>query len=335
VSHEKQRMDALLDTVADGILILSANRKIERTNPAFERMIGISRKEIIGKSHETIVHWKHRRHGMTLEEAEAGGWPLTPEAILYTEGNLERKDGTDLPVGITYAPLLSGTNALLNTIATVRDITRFREAEEIKSTFISVVSHELKTPVALIKGYVATLRREDASWDQAIIKDSLQVIEEEADRLAELIENLEQLFQRIINKFRQSTVDMAKFGFISDFPNNFPTILGDENRLTQVINNLISNAIKYSPTGGEVRVNGQVRQDVVIICISDHGQGISPADAPYIFDRFFRASESSRKTKGAGLGLYLTRSIIETHGGAIWVDPHYNDGARICFSLPR
>ncbi|MEI7989221.1 MAG: ATP-binding protein [Chloroflexota bacterium] len=355
VSHEKQRMDALLDTVADGILILSANRKIERTNPAFERMIGISRKEIIGKSHETIVHWKHRRHGMTLEEAEAGGWPLTPEAILYTEGNLERKDGTDLPVGITYAPLLSGTNALLNTIATVRDITRFREAEEIKSTFISVVSHELKTPVALIKGYVATLRREDASWDQAIIKDSLQVIEEEADRLAELIENLldasrlqaggfklnlaqvnlEQLFQRIINKFRQSTVDMAKFGFISDFPNNFPTILGDENRLTQVINNLISNAIKYSPTGGEVRVNGQVRQDVVIICISDHGQGISPADAPYIFDRFFRASESSRKTKGAGLGLYLTRSIIETHGGSIWVDPHYNDGARICFSLPR
>lgn len=87
-------------------------------------------------------------------------------------------------------PLLSESQQLLYTIATVRDISHFREAEELKSTFVSVVSHELKTPVALIKGYVATLRREDVHWDKQIIEDSLQVIEEEADRLAELIENL-------------------------------------------------------------------------------------------------------------------------------------------------
>ncbi len=95
-----------------------------------------------------------------------------------------------LPVGITYAPLLSKDGQLLNIITTVRDITRFRQADEMKSTFISVVSHELKTPVALIKGYVGTLRRDDARWDRKIVDESLQVIEEEADRLAIYIENL-------------------------------------------------------------------------------------------------------------------------------------------------
>ena len=99
-------------------------------------------------------------------------------------------NGLPLPVGITYAPLLSPDGSLLNIIASVRDITRFREADELKSTFISVISHELKTPVALIKGYVSTLRREDANWEREIVDDSLQVIEEEADRLTELIDNL-------------------------------------------------------------------------------------------------------------------------------------------------
>ncbi len=106
------------------------------------------------------------------------------------EGDLQRNSGVPLPVGITYAPLINPEGVLLNIIATVRDITHFRQAEEIKSTFISVISHELKTPVALIKGYVSTLRREDASWDRSIVNDSLEVIEEEADRLTELIENL-------------------------------------------------------------------------------------------------------------------------------------------------
>jgi K+-sensing histidine kinase KdpD len=128
--------------------------------------------------------------GRTWKEAEADGWPLTPHATLYVEGDLERKHRSPLAVGITYSALKSPDGHLLNIIATVRDITHFREAEEIKSTFISVISHELKTPVALIKGYVSTLRREDAMWDREIVQDSLAVIEEEADRLTDLIENL-------------------------------------------------------------------------------------------------------------------------------------------------
>lgn len=352
VSREKQRMDALLDSAADGILILGTDHTIERCNPAFSSMLNMPVERIRGRPHSVIIRWLHHKDGMTLEQAEAGGWPLTPNATLYVEGDLERADGTPLPVGITYAPLLSPEGNLLNVIATVRDITRFREAEELKSTFVSVISHELKTPVALIKGYVSTLRREDATWDRKIVQDSLEVIEEEADRLTELIENLldasrlqagalsinltdvalDTFAERIAERFRTQT---SRHTIVVDFPPDFPVVLADEERLAQVLSNLISNSIKYSPDGGEIRISGQVRPEQVIVCVSDQGPGIAPGDIPHVFDRFYRASDASRQTKGAGLGLYLARAVIEAHAGRIWVDPKPGDGARICFSLPR
>jgi len=352
VSREKQRMDALLDSAADGILILAPDHTIERCNPAFSRLIGKQVDTMRGRKHEEIIRWLHHEDGMTLEQAEMGGWPLTPNATLYVEGDLDRPNGIPLPVGITYAPLLGPEGKLVNIIATVRDITRFREAEELKSTFISVISHELKTPVALIKGYVGTLRREDATWDPAIVKDSLEVIEEEADRLTELIDNLldasrlqagalsinltdvilSALVERIAERFRTQSV---RHHIVVDFPSNFPVILADEDRIEQVLSNLLSNAIKYSEEGGEIRISGQVRPQQVIVCVSDQGPGIAPDDIPHVFDRFYRSSRAARTTKGAGLGLFLARAVVEAHGGRIWVDPRPGDGARICFSLPR
>jgi len=240
---------------------------------------------------------------------------------------------------------------LRNIIVTVRDITKFRTAEEIKNTFVSIISHELKTPVALIKGYVSTLRREDASWDRAVVQDSLKVIEEEADRLTTMIEDLldasrlqagglkpnladislPNLAERLAERFRTQT---GRHTILADFPKKFPIILADEKRIEQVLANLLSNAIKYAPSG-EIRISGQVRPEQVIVTVSDEGAGIDPADIPYIFDRFYRAEKAVRNTKGAGLGLYLARAIVEAHGGRIWVDPKPNAGARICFSLPR
>ena len=128
-------------------------------------MISLPIENIQGQPHEKIVVFESLAHDINLEDAVAGGWPLTPHAQLYVEGDLKRKNSPLLPVGITYAPVLSPDGILLNIIATVRDITRFRQADELKSTFISEISHELKTPVALIKGYVCTLLRDDAKWD--------------------------------------------------------------------------------------------------------------------------------------------------------------------------
>lgn len=352
ISENIERMDALLDSAADGILILNPDHVITRCNPALGRMLDADPATIQGKRHEEVIVFSGNPHGATLEQAEAGGWPLTAHANLYVEGDLKRSSLLPpLPVGITYAPLLSNEGVLLNIIATVRDITRFRQAEELKSTFISIISHELKTPVALIKGYVGTLRREDAVWDKAIVEDSLKVIEEEADNLTQLIENLldasrmqagglklkradifipdlaRRLAERMQTQTRQHTI-------VVDFPADFPVILADDTRLEQVLTNLIGNAIKYTP-GGEIRITGSVRPDVVVVCVKDEGPGVAPEDIPHIFDRFYRAPSSARNTKGAGLGLYLARSIVEAHGGRIWIDPETGKGTRICFTLPR
>jgi len=356
VSYEKQRSDALLDSAADGILILKADHTIERCNVSFEKMFGEPREQIIGKAHTETIQWQNDPQGKTLEEAEADGWPLTPNATLYVEGDLKRPNQSTLPVGVTYAPMLSDEGKLRNVIMTVRDITHFRTADEIKSTFISIVSHELRTPVALIKGYASTLRRDDARWDKSTINDSLAVIEEEADRLSKMIDDLLDasrlqaggmslnradvslaiLSERVAQRFASQS---KKHTIVTDFPEKFPIILADETRVEQVIANLVSNSLKYAPQG-EIKISGQVRPEQVVICVSDEGPGIEAKDLPHIFDRFYRSTKAVKNTKGAGLGLYLARAIIEAHGGRIWADAStgsakFESGARICFSLPR
>ncbi len=352
VSQEKQRMDAMLDSVADGILIMTPDHVIERVNPAFARLWGKPAEEILSLNHDEVIQFTKIEHGNSLADAEAGGWPLSPQATLYVEGDLIRADRSSIPVGVTYAPLLSLDGRLNNLIATARDISHFREAEEIKSTFISVVSHELKTPVALIKGYVSTLRRDDADWHRDVVADSLAVIEDEADRLAELIENLldatrleagvlsinmtdlslHTLSNCLAKRFQTQT---DKHQIKVEFPDNFPVVLADEARISQVLYNLLSNSIKYSHKGGEIVISGEVKTDRILICVSDEGPGIALGAIPHIFDRFYRAEDAQRKTAGAGLGLYLARAVVEAHKGEIWADPRHKKGARICFSLPR
>lgn len=351
VNREKQRIDTMLDSAADGILILSPNHGLERTNAAFARMIGLSQEELLEMNHGEVIQWAQPPHGITLDQAEANGWPLSPQAHLYVEGDIQRPKGQPpLPVGISYVPLIS-EGALINTIATVRDITRFRQADELKAEFVSVVSHELKTPVALIKGYVSTLRREDVEWDTDVMDSSLQVIEEEADRLTRLIEDLldasrlqaggmslkksdislEQLSKQMAERFQMQT---NQHTILVDFPEDFPVVMADDIRIQQVLSNLISNAIKYTPKG-EIRISGQAQPNEVIVCVKDEGPGIATSDLPHIFDRFYRAPENSRKTQGAGLGLYLARAIVEAHNGRMWADPKVKTGARICFCLQR
>ncbi len=351
VSYEKQRLDALLDSAADGILILNADLTIERVNDAFERMYGKTNDELVNLAHDDVLRWSNPPQGSTLDEAITNGWPLTPNATLYVEGDLERPLPPPLPVGITYAPLLSNDSKLRNIIVSVRDITHFRTADEIKSTFISIVSHELRTPVTLIKGYASTLRRDDAKWDKRTISDSLAVIEEEADRLSKMIDDLldasrlqagglslnrgDVLLPTIAKRVAEKLGMQSKqHTIVADFPEKFPVLLADETRIEQVLINLVSNALKYTPKG-EIKISGQVRPEQVILCVSDQGPGIEAKDLPHIFDRFYRSTNAVKQTKGAGLGLYLARAIVEAHGGRIWVDPKPDSGARICFSLPR
>jgi len=362
-TQEKRRLDALLESSADGILIMDAGHHLQRFNRALAQLTGWNASEAIGRTHDEVIRWVRREPGPDLAQAEADGWPLaqsnveglaasTRPATLYVEGDLLRKGGGYTAAGITYAPLFDREGHLVNIIANVRDITKFREAEALKSTFISIISHELKTPVSLIKGYAETLRREDAHWDAATVRDSLAVIAEESDRLAELIDNLldasrlqagalklnqaevalDQLARRLVKKFQTQS---DKHQLSADFPPDFPTILGDEERLTQVLSNLLSNAIKYSP-GGQVNVSGQVNPHEITLRVTDEGPGIPTPDLPHIFERFYRAdSDLTKRAKGTGLGLYLAKAVIEAHGGRIWVESTSGKGTTFVFTLPR
>ncbi len=353
INQERQRLAAILEYSADGVMILSADLHILRFNRALERLTGWSAAEAIGQHQDTVLNWKHLE-GNDLQSSLDDGWPHDHETLFYVEGDLHRPDGLDVSIAIIYAPLFSQDGNLDNIIANVRDITNFRQAQEMQNTFISVISHELKTPVAIIKGYAATLSRPDATWDQQVIHDNLAVIEDEADRLDALIQNL--LTASKLQAQRGLSLDMGevwlddlagqvmeRFKTQTDthnlelrFADNLPSIQGDEARLRQVIENLVGNAIKYSPAGGTITMGGDYDNQNVTVYVQDEGVGLSAEDQERVFDRFFRVDgKLSRKTQGTGLGLYLSRAIIQAHGGVIDVDSQPGVGSTFLFTIPR
>ena len=298
-----------------------------------------------------MVRWAKPPKGIELDEVVKSQrqWGATKD--LFLEGDMLRYSPLDpIPVEITYAPLFSDEGELLNIIASVRDITRFREAEELKTNFISVMSHELKTPISLIKGYASTLLRDDVEWDQAMVKEGLQVIEEEADHLTAMVEDLldatklqsggitlhktEVDLAALINDLsKKFALQSDKHQILTDLSDDFPIIVADETRISQLISNLLTNAIKYSE-GGTIKIEGKKIDENIQVCITDQGKGFDPIDVPHVFDRFYRSNAVVKTTKGTGLGLYLCQSIVKAHGGRIWVDETYHQGARICFTLP-
>ena len=351
---ERRRLDALLESTADGVMVLRPDLRFERFNRALVTLTGWPAAEAVGRQHEDIITWARRASRLALEDAIAQGWPTEEGRTLYVEGELRRRNGSLVSLGITYAPLMTRGGQLLNIIGTARDITRFREADAIKDTFISVVSHELKTPVAIIKGYAETLQRPEARRDEDMVEEMLADISQEADRLARLVDDLldasrlqagglpfrdvdevdlRLLAQRVVDRYRGRT---KKHQLALAFPDDFPVILGDVQRLEQVLDNLVSNAVKYSPHGGKIEVRGRATPAEIVISVSDEGVGIPLDEQERIFDRFYRVEgPETRAVSGTGLGLYLTRAIVAAHGGRCWVSSTPGRGSTFYVALPR
>lgn len=358
VIAEKQRLDAILEQSADGVMILDGQLHILVFNTALSRITNRNSADTIGEQHQQVIQWQKLKTSTDLETAYANGWPLMGGSALYVEGDLLRADKSLVRLGITYAPVHDQRGRLVNIVANVRDLTRFKEEEELQKTFVSVISHELKTPVSIIKGYAGTLRRPDAHWSASVQEEYLTVIEEEADTLTDLIDNLleasrlqsgtfsldksSDIFLPDIAKTvtRKLSPQAASHNFVLDFPSDFPLVRGDERRLTQVLNNLVSNAIKYSPQGGTIKIFGQIDANSITLSVQDEGIGIPSHQQHRIFQKFSRLDNAlSRQTEGTGLGLFLTKAIIEAHAGTIWFtnnsDQNANQsGTTFTFALP-
>lgn len=367
---ERSRLATIIDNSADGILILDDDRRVVVMNQALSAMVGMTEEEVQGRQCHEVLPLEN----VVGEDLCQPGVELDAlgETGARCEGDLVRPGGGRVTFSITYTPLIDeDSGQLVNIIVSLHDITQFREEEEIKSTFTSIISHELKTPVALIKGYAQTLARPDANWDADVARQSLQIIEEESDRLEALIDNLldvsriqasglrldfsdvdiEALVRKVADAYQTQT-DVHQIEV--DFPHRLPLVWGDEERLRQVFTNLVGNALKYSPSGGLVRIGGWTEQrvdgrtepvsapagepdapDRVVTYVADQGIGIPKDELSQVFERFYRVDSGLRRsTAGSGLGLFLAKAIVDAHNGQIWVRSEVGKGTTFFVALP-
>jgi signal transduction histidine kinase len=227
------------------------------------------------------------------------------------------------------------------------------EANRLKAEVISVLAHEMRTPLTSIKGYSTALLMEETTFSPETQREFLQIIDEECDVLQDLIHDL--LESSIIDAgllrleyqpvqlrslARSITEDFARRStvhrFLVDFSASFPIVDADPDRISQVLRNLLDNAVKYSPEGGLVIVRGEERADEVVVSVADQGPGIAPEHLNRLFEKFFRAKTGlGHHVVGSGLGLPIAHSIIESHGGRIWADSTLGQGTTLYFTLPR
>ncbi len=352
ISAEHERLNAIIENSGDGVMIITPQRFIQTWNKALVHLTGISAEEAIGQPCYTVLNLRTTQ-GLSVCHTACPISHSPADGRWSAEGIHYRADGLTMNLADNYSPQRNKEGEVTQIIANVRDMTRLREAEDLKQTLLSVISHELKTPVSIIKGYAGTLAREDAHWDKATLADGLAVIEEEADRLDRLITNLLEASRlqagglklhlgyvdladlaRIIVDKLQATTHLHKL--IVNFPPDFPPISGDHERLREVLTNLIGNAIKYSPEAGKIKVTGTWdKNNMVRLLVSDDGIGIPAADHERIFERFYRVDNRlARQTPGTGLGLFLVKAVVEAHGGRVSVKSTPGKGSVFLVELP-
>ena len=226
------------------------------------------------------------------------------------------------------------------------------EANRLKAELISTLAHEMRTPLTSIKGYSTALLMEEINIEPETQREFLQFIDEECDVLQTLIHDL--LESSIIDAgllrlepqpvqlprlAKNVTDDIARrtkiHRFLLDFPEHFPILDADPDRIVQVLRNLLDNAVKYSPDGGLIVVRGEVREEEVVVSVADQGVGLTPEHLNRLFEKFFRAeSLLGRHVVGSGLGLPISRTIVESHGGRIWAESQVGEGTMLFFALP-
>ena len=348
---EAAKSHAVLEGVADGVMVTDASGKVILFNVAAEHILELSRGEALGRTTSEMLGLYGTRARDWMEMV--GKWANQPKTYVTGEYLAAQLNIGDRIVSVHLAPVLMG-DEFLGTVSVFRDVTTEVEAERAKTEFVSTVSHELRTPMTSIKGYADLLLMGAAGVLAEDQLSFLKVIKSNADRLTMLVDDLldisciesgrvvlspkvmrvDGVVNQVVAAIEAQAVEKG-VSLRSNVPHDLPNVIADPDRVIQIVTNLVANAYQYTPTGGEIVVSARVHGDEMHISVRDTGIGIARKDQEKIFNRFFRADDPLvQETPGTGLGLSIVKSLVEIHGGQIWVESELGEGSTFVFTLP-
>jgi signal transduction histidine kinase len=348
--QRRATLDGVVTSLVDGLILVDRWGKIAYANPRAEEMLALPGDGLAGQTLEALERDLSSRLALSEERGTTLQLVIADLETPIVEFTLSAPEATTVQARAFPIREAGGDEQGVGVL--LRDVTREKELDLIKSQLLATVSHELRTPLASIKGFATTLLRRDVDWDQASRREFLHIIDEESDRLSELISNLLDMsrveagtlgiepelidLQPIIHETAEEFQVMTRdHEFQTQVPPCLPPVYADPRRARQVLRNLVENAVKYSPEGGPITIDVREMPDSLRISVSDQGLGIEPHDAERIFDRFYQVdSASTRRVGGSGLGLSICKAIVEAHGGRIWVESQPGTGSTFCFTLP-
>lgn len=344
LTDERNRSSAILRSMVEGVAVISAEERILFSNQAFSQILGLDAAQCEGRRLVEVTRQSDLLG--VVKQVLAKRETVRSEVLMGTV----RLRSFAVTAGPVVAP---GPGDATGAVLVLHDITELRRLERVRRDFVANVSHELRTPLTAIQGFAETLLG-GALHDKENRGRFLEIIRDHAQRLARLTDDLLKLSEieadrmelefgpvgvaelihgcvettRLRAKERQHTLQV-------DCPDGLPPVRGDPNRLAEVLQNLLDNAVQYTPAGGRVSVRARTVAGAVEITVSDTGIGIPQADQERIFERFYRVDVArSREVGGTGLGLAIAKHIVEAHSGRLWVESAVGQGSDFHFSIP-
>lgn len=338
--NEKNKLNTILTNMTDGIIAVAITGEIIHTNPAVYDIFSITKEEMENKNFDDIsqkLSWGINHEDLFTDSEKANN-------ILVIN---------DLIIKATVVLFGNEKNEKVGAIIVLQDVTEQERLDRMRKEFVANVSHELRTPLTTIKSYTETLL-DGALENKEHAINFLKVIDSESERMTRLVKDLLQLSKLEYDSIQWNMKKISVYKIVSEcvyrmnisaeqknqileFNSDLdiPEIMGDRDRIEQVIVNILSNAIKYTPENGKIMINLSVEENNIMVKVADNGIGIPKEDLPRLFERFYRVDKArSRMLGGTGLGLSIARQIVEAHKGKIKIQSEYGQGTQVFISLP-
>ena len=360
LSGERNRSSVILRSMVEGVAVVDARERIVFSNRAFSEILSLDASVIEGRHLIEVIRNSELldliRRALNGEEglrSDIAMGIVQQRSFSVTATPVQALDSASAnrpPAGLASAPQSKGQPS--GAVVVLHDVTELRRLERVRQDFVANVSHEFKTPLTAIQGFAETLLS-GALEDPRNNRRFLEIIRDHAARLAGLTDDLLKLARIEAGKLEVEFVPVnilelveqcaetallkasrKQIAFETDVPSGLPAIRGDASLLREVLQNLLDNAIQYTPEAGRIRVSVAVNAREAVIAVSDTGVGIPLADQERIFERFYRVDAArSREAGGTGLGLSIAKHIVEAHGGRLWVESEVGHGSKFSFSI--